>query len=97
MRVDFAEWLNQLPERRRHIAEALGRGDMTGSVAKQFNISPGRVSQVRRELNDNWIAFHGQAQSAANAVDGDPEAQHVCLPEDTVAINRSLAVMGEAV
>ena len=94
MRVDFAEWLDQLPKRRRHIAEALGSGDSTGSVAERFNISPGRVSQIRRELNDNWIAFHGEDHET---VDNDSEASHVCLSADTGAINRSLTVMGEAV
>ena len=48
MRIDFSEWLDQLPERLRHIAEALGSGDTTGSVAMRVNISPGRVSQIRR-------------------------------------------------
>ena len=94
MRVDFAEWLKQLPERRRQIAEALGNGETTGSVAERFNISPGRISQIRRELNANWTAFHGQVH---DAVDDDSEAQHVCLSADTGAVNRSLAVMGEAV
>ena len=60
MRIDFADWLSQLPERRRHIAEALGSGDSTNAVAEQFNVSPGRVSQIRRELYDSWIAFHGE-------------------------------------
>ncbi len=94
MRIDFSEWLDQLPERRRHIAEALGSGDTTGSVAMRFNISPGRVSQIRRELNDNWIAFHGEDREE---VDADSEAQQVCLSADTGAINRSLAVLSEAV
>ena len=68
--------------------------DSTGSVAERFSISPGRVSQIRRELNENWTAFHGEDH---DAVDDDPEAQHVCLPADTGAVNRSLAVMGEVV
>ena len=94
MRIDFPEWLDQLPERRRNIAEALGSGDSTGSVAERFNISPGRVSQIRRELNDNWIAFHGEDR---DEVDNDSEASQVCLPADTGAVKRSLAVVGEAV
>ncbi len=94
MRVDFSEWLDQLPKRRRHIAEALGSGDSTGSAAERFDISPGRVSQIRRELNDNWIAFHGEDREE---VDDDSEASQVCLPAGTGAVNRSLAVVGEVV
>jgi hypothetical protein len=87
MRVDFSEWLDQLPERRRHIAEALGSGDSTGSVAVRFNISPGRVSQIRRELNENWLAFHGEDR---DAVDVDSEASQVCLPAHAGAVNRAM-------
>ena len=94
MRIDFAEWLDQLLERRRHIAEALGSGDTTGSVAMRFNISPGRVSQIRRELDRNWRSFHGEDR---DVVDDDSEASQVCLPADTGAVNRSLAVVGEVV
>ena len=60
MRIDFADWLSQLPKRRRQIAEALGAGDSARSVAERFSLSPARVSQMRRELRDNWLAFHGE-------------------------------------
>ena len=62
MRIDFADWLIQLPERRRQIAEALGAGDSARSVAERFSLSPARVSQMRRELRDNWVAFHGEVR-----------------------------------
>ncbi len=94
MRIDFAEWLRQLPERKRQIAEALGSGDTTGAVAERFNISPGRVSQMRRELHESWITFHGEDRDTA---DDDSEVSHVCLPADTEAVNRSLAIVGEVV
>ena len=94
MRIDFSEWLDQLPDRHRNIAEALGSGDSTGTAAERFNISPGRVSQIRRELDRNWRSFHGEDR---DVVDDDSEASQVCLSADTGAVNRSLAVVGEVV
>lgn len=58
-RIDFADWLAQLPARSRAIAEALATGDTTGEVAQRFDLSPGRISQIRRMLESNWYAFHG--------------------------------------
>lgn len=61
-RVDFGEWLRtRLPHRERRIAEELAMGEQTGVVAKRHGISPGRVSQLRRELFDSWQEFTGEA------------------------------------
>ncbi len=61
-RIDFAEWLSDLPDRRRRIAVALALGHSTGEVAKGFDVSAGRVSQVRRELQDSWRQFQGECR-----------------------------------
>jgi hypothetical protein len=58
-RVDFADWLKSLRRRDRRIAESLAVGNRTGDVAKRFNVSAGRVSQLRRELAESWRAFVG--------------------------------------
>ena len=60
-RIDFADWLRLLPNRSRHIAETLAAGETTKKAAKQFRVSPGRISQVRRELRQNWDDFQGEA------------------------------------
>jgi len=60
-RIDFPEWLGQLSARNRKIAEALAFGASTGEVARQFAVSKGRISQIRRELEKSWWAFHGEA------------------------------------
>jgi hypothetical protein len=60
-RIDFPVWLETLGEREREIAEELARGEATGAVSRRFGISPGRISQIRRELRDKWFAFHGEA------------------------------------
>ena len=52
-----------LAERRglhRRIAEALALGHTTADVAKRFRVTPGRVSQLRRELQNSWQTFHGE-------------------------------------
>ena len=60
-RVDFADWLSSLKRRDRRIAETLALGNRTSDVAKKFNVSEGRVSQLRRELAKSWKEFTGEA------------------------------------
>lgn len=62
-RCDFPEWLKTLSRRRRRIAETLASGVGTEKTAKRFKVSPGRISQLRRELHDAWKAFHGEPLS----------------------------------
>jgi hypothetical protein len=59
-RVDFRAWLESLPERTRHLAEILATGEATSHVARMFGCSASRVSQLRRELYDAWLAFTGE-------------------------------------
>lgn len=66
-RIDFAEWLSDLPDPRRRVAEALAMGHGTGEVACRFNLSAGRVSQLRRELRDAWRQFQGEYRLSASA------------------------------
>ena len=61
-RIDFGDWLTILPARLRHIAEVLATSESTKQAAKQFQVSPGRVSQIRRELKDSWDEFQGEAR-----------------------------------
>jgi hypothetical protein len=62
-RVDFQEWLDGLPGRDRRVAELLAYGEATGEVARRVGVSSGRVSQLRRELAENWKTFQGEAGS----------------------------------
>ena len=55
--LDFGAWLPSLPLRDRHLAEDLGMGERTGDVAKTYAVSPSRVSQLRRHLQDSWEEF----------------------------------------
>jgi hypothetical protein len=67
-RVDFAAWLESLPERTRHLAETLATGEATNQVARMFGCSASRVSQLRRELYDAWLVFTGEAPTATSSV-----------------------------
>jgi len=56
-RIDFADWLKTLSSRQRKIAKTLAVGEKTKAVARRFSITPGRVSQTRRELQRAWNEF----------------------------------------
>jgi hypothetical protein len=59
-RCDFPVWLDSLPVRDRQIAQALAVGHGTGDVAKRFGVSPGRISQLRREMHQSWKQFQNE-------------------------------------
>ena len=59
-RLDFPNWLRQLPLRNRLVAMALGHGESTQDVARKHRLSCGRVSQLRSELRNSWEEFHGE-------------------------------------
>ena len=63
-RIDFGDWLRSLPRRSRRIAETLANGETTKNAAQKHRVSVGRISQIRRELKNNWEAFQGVDQSA---------------------------------
>ncbi len=62
-RIDFAEWLRSLSRRYRRIATTLATGETTTAAARTFGVSPGRISQVRRELFAAWNRFPGEAEA----------------------------------
>ena len=56
-RIDFAEWLQTLKPLHRKVAEHLSLGESTHSTARIFNMTPGRISQIRRLLEQSWLSF----------------------------------------
>ena len=58
-RCDFADWLKSLNRRDRRIAEFLSLGNRTSDASRKFRVSAGRISQLRRELAENWRRFVG--------------------------------------
>ena len=59
-RIDFAAWLRTLSVRDRKLAQVLATGETTNAAAQRFHVSPARISQVRRELQDAWQSFQGE-------------------------------------
>lgn len=58
-RIDFSTWLQLLPRRQRKIATFLAKGESTKTAARKFSVSPGRISQIRKELYEAWQQFQG--------------------------------------
>jgi hypothetical protein len=59
-RIDFCSWLATLPRRQREIARVLASGETTKTAARQFAVTEGRISQVRRELAESWARHQGE-------------------------------------
>lgn len=59
LRVDLKEWLAKLTPRNLKIAALLAAGERACDVAKAFNVTVGRISQVRRALAESWRDHHG--------------------------------------
>jgi hypothetical protein len=60
-RLDFPSWLRSLNRKRRRISKAMILGHRTLDLAARFRISPGRISQLRRELRHSWRQFIKEA------------------------------------
>jgi hypothetical protein len=56
-RIDFPSWRASRNERDRLVLDDLMLGERTLDVAGKYGLSPGRVSQLRRELHDDWELF----------------------------------------
>ena len=65
-RIDFPRWLAARSERDRRLAEDLMLGERTFDAARRHGISPGRVSQLRRRLHDDWKRFHGEGPTPSS-------------------------------
>jgi hypothetical protein len=72
-RMDFSAWLGRLPGRDRRLAERLALGHRTSDVAAEFRLSPGRISQKRREFHWSWQDFQGE-QPRDNSLRAMPAA-----------------------
>jgi DNA-binding NarL/FixJ family response regulator len=56
-RLDFGDWLATLPTQKRQVAEFLANGESTRDAAEQFGLTAGRISQIRKELEQSWNTF----------------------------------------
>lgn len=56
-RLDFPAWLHTRTRRDRRIIEGMGKGERTRDLADRFGLSEARVSQLRREFQEDWLGF----------------------------------------
>jgi hypothetical protein len=60
-RLDFRAWLRRLPRKKQRIAKTLAEGSSTNEAALDHGVTAGRVSQIRRELEESWQEFQKAA------------------------------------
>jgi hypothetical protein len=58
-RLDFPAWLRTLTARKRRLVRAMARNERTLDLSRRFDVSPARISQLRRELHAGWRRFLG--------------------------------------
>src|SRR5262249_58041693 len=46
-RIDFPAWLRTLTARERRLIRAMARNERTTDLSRQFQVAPGRISQLR--------------------------------------------------
>ena len=63
-KMDVGAWFATLTKRMKGIAKDLAMGCSTSEVAKKYGVTPGRVSQMRRMLEESWGEFQGEGAPA---------------------------------
>jgi hypothetical protein len=58
-RIDFPAWRLTRCDRDRRVIDDLMRGERTLDVADRHGLTPGRVSQLRRDFQQDWDRFCG--------------------------------------
>jgi len=56
-RIDFPGWLRTRTNRDRQLIGRMVVGERTLDLAKRFGLSPARVSQLRREYQEDWQRY----------------------------------------
>ena len=64
-RIDFPAWLKTLKPRDRKVAKFLSFGNRTQDAARKFDVSQGRISQLRKELQELVIGRFRTSQREA--------------------------------
>jgi hypothetical protein len=58
-RIDFPDWLTTLSPRERRLVGEMANSERTLDLSQRFGLSPARISQLRRELHNDWRRFLG--------------------------------------
>ncbi len=67
-RIDFPNWLRSLTARERRLIRAMAQGERTKDLSRRFDVSPARISQLRREFRQDWSRFCGDAPARSDPV-----------------------------
>ncbi|OAI44756.1 hypothetical protein AYO44_13535 [Planctomycetaceae bacterium SCGC AG-212-F19] len=59
-RIDFPVWLTLYSDRDRAIIQEMAQGERTKPLTERYQLSEGRISQMRRQCQDAWEAFHAE-------------------------------------
>ncbi len=59
-KLDVGSWFGSLSQRMKQIAKDLALGFSTSEVAKKYGVTAGRISQLRRSLEESWGEFQGE-------------------------------------
>jgi hypothetical protein len=68
-RIDFPSWLQSLTGRERRLIRAMAQGERTKDLSHRFEVSPARISQLRREFQQDWSRFCGDPPASDPARD----------------------------
>jgi DNA-binding NarL/FixJ family response regulator len=63
-KMDVGAWFATLTKRMKEIARDLACGSSTSEVAEKHGVTAGRISQLRRVLEESWAAFQQEAAPA---------------------------------
>jgi hypothetical protein len=63
-KMDVGAWFDTLTQRMKEIAKDLAFGCSTSEVAEKHGVTAGRISQLRRLLEESWLVFQQEAASA---------------------------------
>lgn len=63
-KMDVSAWFATLTKRMKEIAKDLAFGFTTSEVAKKHGVTPSRISQMRRMLEESWAGFQEEAAPA---------------------------------
>jgi hypothetical protein len=61
-RIDFPVWRGTRSERDRRVIDELLAGGRTKDVSQKFGLTPGRVSQLRRDFLEDWRRFTDEVE-----------------------------------
>ena len=64
-KLDVGAWFATLTKRMKAIAKDLAFGCSTSEVAEKHGVTAGRISQLRRSLEQSWAAFQQEALAVA--------------------------------